>query len=127
MENCVFCKIVKKEIPAYVVYEDEYFLVFMDINPQSPGHVQVIPKKHFDFVWDIPDIHEPSPNIGDYYSVVRKIARAIQDEFGTKHVFSKVMGDEVSHAHVWLFPHPGKARGDKKDFAYNAEKIKARL
>ena len=46
MENCIFCKIVRKEIPSKVVYEDEHVLAFVDINPQAPVHVVVIPKKH---------------------------------------------------------------------------------
>lgn len=52
--NCIFCEIVKGEIPAYKVYEDGNFLAFLDINPQSPGHTQVITKKHYRWVWDVP-------------------------------------------------------------------------
>lgn len=114
-------------MPAHIVYEDNEFFAFLDINPQSPGHVQVIPKKHFRFVWDVPDIGEPSPNIGDYFSVVRFIARALQGTFGTDFIFSKVMGDEVPHAHVWLFPHPDEAEGNPKDFEKNAEKVRSAL
>ena len=127
MPNCIFCKIVLGDIPSTKVYEDEHFLVFTDIHPQSPGHVQVIPKKHFRFVWDMPDVSAMSPNIGSYFSVVRKVARAMQGAFGTDYVFSKVMGDEVPHAHVWLFPHPTYAQGDPQDFEGNAEKIRSAL
>lgn len=126
-QDCIFCKIVAGEIPAEKVHETEHFLAFMDINPQAPGHVQVIPKTHYRFVWDLPALSEPSPNIGDYFNVVRDIARAIQGTFGTDYCFSKVMGDEVPHAHVWLFPHPGEAQGDKTDLAGNANKIRAKL
>src|SRR3990167_6600023 len=66
-KNCIFCKIVKKEIPAHVVYEDENFLAFLDIHPQSPGHTQVITKMHYRWVWDV-------PNAGKYFEVVKKIA-----------------------------------------------------
>lgn len=125
--DCVFCKITRKEIPATVVYEDKQFLAFLDINPQSPGHTQVIPKKHFRFVWDLPSTEEDSSNFRDYMSVVQKIARAMQETFETKYIFSRIMGDEVPHAHVWLFPHPGEAKGDAKNFENNAEKIKAKL
>lgn len=47
MENCLFCKIVRKEIPAYVIYENETTLAFLDIHPNENGHTLVIPKKHF--------------------------------------------------------------------------------
>ncbi len=119
MSECVFCKIVRSEIPSTRVYEDSDFLAFMDINPRAPGHVQVIPKKHYRWVWDV----EP---IGRYFEIVQKIARAQQMAFHES-VRSHVMGDEVHHAHVWLFPSPDETRGDPKDFAGNAEKIRAEL
>ena len=125
--DCVFCKIIKKEIPAHIVYEDDHFLGFLDINPQSPGHTQVVPKKHYRFVWDVPSMSEEKSGFANYFLVVQKLARAIQNTFGTEYVWSKIMGDEVPHAHVWIFPSPHEALGDKKDFARNAEKIKARL
>ncbi len=119
MEECIFCKIVRGEIPAEKVYEDENFLAFLDIHPQSPGHAQVIPKAHYKWVWDV-------PNVGDYFEVVRKVARAQQKVFATEWVLSKIIGDEVPHAHIWVFP-SDEARGDKNDFAGNAEKIRAQL
>ena len=114
--NCVFCKIVKGEIPAYKVYEDENFLAFLDINPQSPGHTQVIPKRHYRWVWDI-------PNVGTYFEVVKKVALAQQKAFGTDFILSKIIGDEVEHAHVWVFPN-SKISGNLKNFAENVEKIR---
>jgi histidine triad (HIT) family protein len=126
--NCVFCKIVAGEIPSHKVYEDADYLAFLDIHPQSPGHMQVIPKKHYRFVWDLPARSTATqggvPNFTDYFSVVHKLANAIKGTFGTDFVFSRVMGDEVLHAHVWLFPHPKEAKGDPQDFAGNAEKIR---
>lgn len=119
--NCIFCKIVAGEIPSTKVYEDDDFLAFLDIHPQAPGHTQVIPKKHYRWVWDV-------PNAGAYFEVARKIARAMQNTFGPiDEVHSRIMGDEVHHAHIWLYPNPHKAHGDKMDFAANAEKIRAAL
>lgn len=114
--NCIFCKIIKGKIPAYKVYEDDNFLAFLDINPQSPGHTQVIPKKHYRWVWDI-------PNVGEYFEIVRKIALAQQKVFGTDFILSKIIGDEVEHAHIWVFPNSGIS-GKAKDFEANAEKIR---
>ncbi len=118
-QDCIFCKIIKKEIPAEIVYEDEDFLAFLDINPESPGHTQVIPKKHFRWVWDVPPV-------GKYFEVVRKIAQAQKKAFSTDWVLSKVVGDEVTHAHIWVFPNSDVV-GDKKDFKENAKKIKNAL
>lgn len=127
MSECIFCSIVAGEIPAEIVYEDEHFLAFMDINPAAPGHVQVVPKAHHTFVWDVPALGDGAPDIGEYFNVVRHLARTLQGMFGTEYIFSKVMGDEVPHAHVWLFPNPNEARGDASDLAGNAEKIRRAL
>ncbi|MFZ2167693.1 MAG: HIT domain-containing protein [Minisyncoccia bacterium] len=119
MDHCIFCKIVRKEIPVHVVYEDDDFLAFLDIHPQSPGHTQVIPKQHYRWVWDV-------PNIGAYFEVVKKIAQAQQKAFQTDWILSKIVGDEVTHAHVWVFPN-NNIEGDKDDFATNSEKIRTAL
>ena len=119
MENCIFCKIVRGEIPATKIYEDENFLAFLDIYPQSPGHAQVITKKHYRWVWDV-------PNVGEYFELVRKIAKAQQKAFGTDWILSKIIGDEVLHAHIWVFP-GGEAHGEKNDLEQNAEKIRQAL
>lgn len=118
--TCVFCKIVAGQIPAHKVYEDANFLAFLDIRPLSPGHTLVIPKIHHRWVWDVTD---PAT----YFTIVQKIAKAQQKAFGTDAIFSKVIGNEVPHAHVWIFPDPEAAQGMKEDFAENTEKIRAEL
>lgn len=96
-------------------------MAFLDINPQSPGHCQVIPKKHYRWVWDV-------SNVGEYFEVVKKIAKAQQKAFGTDWILSKIVGDEVGHAHIWIYPAKAgpdsKIQGDLKDFESNVEKIK---
>lgn len=116
MQSCVFCKIVAGEIPSEKIYEDKDFLAFLDIRPLSPGHALVIPKKHYQWVWDI-------PNAGDFFEVAKKIALAQKKAFGTDFVLSKIVGEEIPHAHIWVYPDEFVA-GDKKDFAGNAEKIR---
>ncbi len=113
--NCIFCKIVKKEIPSYVVYENENFLAFLDINPQSPGHVQVIPKDHYRWVWDV-------PNSSEYFEIAKKIALAQRKAFNTDFILSRVVGDEVHHAHIWVFPNR-EVKGSPKNFEENQKKI----
>lgn len=117
--NCVFCKIIAGEIPAHKVYEDSNFLAFLDINPRSPGHVQIIPKKHYRWVWDV-------PNAGEYFEIAKKIALAQQKAFNTDFILSKIIGDEVEHAHIWVFPN-SEVEGDIKDFETNAKKIRSKL
>ncbi len=119
MDNCIFCKIVRGEVPCYKVYEDDKFLAFLDINPQSPGHTQVIPKEHYRWVWD-------TPNTGEYFEVAKKVALAQQKAFSTDFILSKVVGDEVPHAHIWVFPNK-EVSGNKIDFETNLKLIKENI
>lgn len=95
--DCIFCKIAKGEIPSHKVYEDDNFLAFLDIRPRNKGHTLVIPKQHYRWVWDHPDI-------GSYYEAVKKVANAIKKALETDFIISIVIGEEVPHAHVWLVP-----------------------
>ena len=117
MADCVFCEIVEGKIPAEKVYEDNEFLAFLDIHPLSPGHTLIIPKKHYRWVWEV-------PNAGDFFEVVKKIALAQQKAFDTDWILSKIVGDEVPHAHIWLFPND-RVRGNKNNLKENGEKIRA--
>jgi histidine triad (HIT) family protein len=106
--DCIFCKIINKEIPAYQIYEDSNFFSFLDIRPLNRGHCLVIPKKHYRWVWDIQE---------EYSAVVNKIANALKKAMGTDYVQSIVMGDEVPHAHIHLIPrHDGDGHGGLVDF-----------
>ena len=55
MNNCLFCKIIKGDIPSYTVYEDDKVKAFLDVNPNSDGHVLVIPKEHYENLFETPD------------------------------------------------------------------------
>ncbi len=113
METCIFCKIVKGEIPCTKVYEDENFLAFLDIHPIGPGHTQIIPKKHYRWVWDV-------PNVGEFFEIAKKIALAQKKAFNADMVRSQVYGEEVAHAHIWVWP---ETIGDEKNLEENAKKI----
>ncbi len=97
MEDCIFCKIVKGEIPCHKIYENSEFLSFLDINPLNPGHTLVIPKKHYRLVWDV-------PNGKEYFEVVKKIAKVLQKSMKTEWVFCAVAGTEIPHSHIHLIP-----------------------
>lgn len=97
MEDCVFCKIIRGEIPAYKVYENESFIAILDINPMNPGHTMVIPKEHYRWVWDI-------PNIGENFETAKKVAKALMNAMGTEWVVCDVAGKGVPHAHTHVVP-----------------------
>lgn len=114
-------------MPAHKIYEGEHFLAFLSIDPESAGHTLVIPKKHFRWVWDLPASRQAFPNISDYFAVCHKIAQAQRKAFNTDWILSKIVGEEVPHAHIWIFPNPQTISADKKDFETNAQKIKENI
>ena len=117
--NCIFCQIVERQVPAYVVYEDNNFIAFLDIHPLAAGHVQIIPKDHYRFVWDV-------PNVGSYFEVARKIALALQKVFRHDIIRSQIFGEQIFHAHIWVWPDLN-IEGDEEEFELIAEKIQDAL
>ncbi|HPT65864.1 MAG TPA: HIT domain-containing protein [Candidatus Woesebacteria bacterium] len=98
MNDCIFCKIVKGEIPCHKIYEDDNFLAFLDINPVSVGHTLLIPKNHYRWVYDI-------PNFGDFFNTAQKLALTIKNSpLNPEFISFLTMGNEVPHAHVHIIP-----------------------
>lgn len=99
MQDSIFTRIIKGEIPAHKVYEDERTFAFLTIEPLQPGHTLVIPKKQVEFLWDLDD--------EDYYAVMataRKVARRIREVLHPSYVGEMVAGMEVPHTHVHIIP-----------------------
>ncbi|MBE5819933.1 MAG: histidine triad nucleotide-binding protein [Clostridiales bacterium] len=112
MDNCIFCKIINKEIPSTIVFEDDEILAFRDINPVAPVHVLVIPKKHISKLTELEENDEVI--IGKIYKKINEIAK-------TEKIFEKGFrvivncgedgGQEVGHLHFHLIG--GKKLGTK--------------
>lgn len=102
MDNCLFCKIIKGEIPSNKVYEDDEILAFKDINPVAPVHILVIPKKHISCAKDI--VEEDEVLIGRMFTVMNKIAKDFELENGFRIVNNcgEDGGQEVMHLHFHL-------------------------
>lgn len=99
MQDSIFTKIIKGEIPCHKVFEDELTLAFLDINPVAEGHVLVIPKKQVEFVWDLDD--------EDYIALMRtvkKVGRRLREIVGKKYVGEIVVGTDVPHTHIHVIP-----------------------
>ncbi len=99
MEPTLFTKIIRGDIPAHKIYEDDKTYAFLDINPVQPGHLLVVPKVEVEFVWDLAD--------EDYQALndsVKKIALHMREVLGVKYVGQKIIGTDVPHAHVHLIP-----------------------
>jgi histidine triad (HIT) family protein len=103
MESCLFCKIINKEIPASMVFEDEKMIAFNDINPQAPIHILLIPREHFSSLNEIP---EEKKNILSHLLLkARQIAQEKEiAEKGYRIVLNTARdsGQEVFHIHLHL-------------------------
>ena len=94
----IFTKIIQGEIPCYKIYEDDKTFAFLDIHPESKGHVLVIPKNEVDKIYELPD--------EDYQalmSTVKKLSQHMEKVLGAR-ILWKVVGTDVPHAHVHLMP-----------------------
>lgn len=103
-ENCVFCKIIKNEIPAVKIYEDGETLAFMDIKPNSRGHILVIPKIHFENIYSLPVETWCHMNITS-----QKISLALKNGLSADGI-NIIMNNEstagqlIFHAHIHIIP-----------------------
>ena len=102
MDDCIFCKIIKGEIPSNKVYEDDEILAFKDINPMAPVHILVIPKKHIDSANEIEE--EDEPLIGKIFTVIKKLAKENNLDSGYRIVNNcgEDGGQAVKHLHFHL-------------------------
>ena len=100
--DCIFCKIVSKEIPTKILYEDEYTIAFLDAFPVAKGHTLVIPKQHYAKIQDLPsEINEK------LFNTVHKMIPKVDSLQGSTLVAihnGKNSGQEIPHVHVHLIP-----------------------
>ena len=104
MSDCVFCRIIAKQIPATVVHEDEHTLAFMDIGQVNPGHVLVAARAHVEQVYGLDDVQAAA-----VFRSVARLARAIRDAFSPQGMSlyqanGKAAGQTVFHFHIHLVP-----------------------
>jgi len=104
MDDCIFCKIINKEISTDIIYENDKVMAFLDIFPTSLGHTLIIPKKHFINVYDIEEDY-----LTEIIKVTRKLALAYKEIFGIDnlqliHNAGKYGQQEVFHFHLHLIP-----------------------
>ena len=104
MDDCIFCKIVKGEIPSTKVYEDENTLAFLDIKPVNIGHILVIPKKHFKNIYDTPD-----EVLSELIKISKKISIAVKKSLGADGVNvtmnnEPASGQIIFHTHIHIIP-----------------------
>lgn len=118
MPDCIFCKIIAKQIPADIIHEDEHALAFLDIKPTNPGHTLVVPKNHARNIFDIKE--------ADWLSIMRMarllaptIRSAVAAEGLNMHVNNEpAAGQVVFHSHIHLIP---RFEGDGYELWHGSE------
>lgn len=95
----IFTKIIQREIPAYIVAEDDNYIAFLDVNPNAKGHTLCVPKKETDKIFDLDE-----ETYSGLMRFSRKVAHALEKAVSCKRVGMAVVGLEVPHVHVHLIP-----------------------
>lgn len=113
MENCIFCKIAKGEIPPARIWEDENSIAFLDVNPNTKGMTLVMPKKHF----DSDAFLMPEDDYQKLMSVSKKVAELLKKGLNVSRVAMVMEGMGVNHAHIKLYPLYGVEKDFKETWA----------
>lgn len=113
MENCIFCKIVKGEIPSVKIWEDKKHLAILDINPNTEGMTLVLTKQHYDS--DATDM--PDKDYKELMIASKKVAKIIEDKLKVKRVAIVMEGLGINHVHIKLYPIHGLDEKFKETWA----------
>lgn len=97
--SSIFTKIINREIPGYIIEENDHFIAFLDVFPMREGHTLVVPKKEIDYIFDLDDEHLKSLMV-----FAKSIAQKIKKVIPCNRIGISVIGLEVPHAHVHLVP-----------------------
>ena len=100
--DCIFCKIINGEIPSYTVYEDDVVKVFLDIEPNTNGHLLIIPKKHFTNIVDL-----DKETMEHIFETQKKMYDLVKEKLGAEGATfaqNNDLGQEVKHYHMHLIP-----------------------
>ena len=119
MKDCIFCKIINKDLPTRTIYEDEDIQVIMNTNPITDGHLLILPKKHYENIFDIKE-----EIIAHSIKVLReKIYPLIKEKLNCEGLTiceNNFLGQEIKHFHIHVIP---RYKNDNVDFSYNKDKI----
>lgn len=127
--STLFTKIINREIPSYIIAEDEHNVAFLDVYPLAMGHVLCVPKQETDYIFDL-----PQEQFTALHLFSKKVAQAIKEVVECKRVGVAVVGLEVPHAHIHLIPlqtvqdinfAKPKLNPEKSDMIDIAEKLQA--
>lgn len=119
MENCIFCKIIKNELPSKTIYEDDLIQVIMNINPTTNGHLLVLPKKHYVNIMDIDE-----EIITHSFKIIKdQLYPLLKEKLNCEGLTiseNNFLGQEIKHFHIHLTP---RYENDLLDYNYNKEQL----
>jgi histidine triad (HIT) family protein len=95
----IFTRIINREIPGYILAEDEKYIAFLDVSPLVMGHALVVPKKEVDYIFDLDDT-----TLAELTVFAKKVAHAVKKAVSCKRIGIAVIGLEVPHTHIHLVP-----------------------
>ena len=121
--DCLFCKIVNKEVPGKIVYEDDVCLAFMDLSQVTDGHTLVIPKTHYNNFLEADD-----DVIAHMFVVAKKVGNQLVDKLGAKGMnllsnINEVAGQSINHFHIHLIPRYDVNEGIKIEFTDRSDDV----
>ncbi len=96
-DKTLFQKIIDREIPAEIIYEDDRYIAILDIFPKTPGHTLLITKEPYAWVYDV-------PHFGDYFEKAREIGLHVKEKLGATYISFQTFGIEIPHAHIHIVP-----------------------
>lgn len=119
-KDCVFCKIIEKKIPSNKVYEDDHILAFLDVNPCSEGHTLIIPKEHYENIYDIPE-----EILSKITILAKKLAIIYKEKLNIENINilnsnGKYAQQEVLHYHMHLIP---RKKDDSRIFTWTKKEV----
>lgn len=108
MNDCIFCKIAKGEIPSQKVYEDENLLAFLDIDPVAPGHTLLIPKKHEQWFIEMEDADSDI-----LFRGAKRVGKMLKEQYSADFIRLGIVGKDVPHVHLHLVPQKLDSEGPR--------------
>ena len=118
MKDCIFCKIIKGELPSKTIYEDELIKIIMNINPATNGHLLIIPKEHMVNIMDTTD-----EVIMHSIKIIRELYPTLKEKINCKGLTisqNNELGQEIKHFHIHLTP---RYDNDLVEFTYNKDNL----
>ena len=118
--TCIFCKIIKNQIPSFKIYEDNHVVAFLDISQTTKGHTLVIPKEHSENILDIEDNEIDKALLGSIRIISNKLRKSLECKgFNIVSNIDEKAGQTIFHTHIHIIPRYGQNDGFEQNYMIN--------